>query len=56
MIKTIDIYDKNSQCTNVDKTRLELFAHKNRPYDSIPSTLAALTEHIYRAAFQAGWV
>ena len=49
-------YDKNSQCTNVDETRLELFAHKNRPYDSIPSTLAALTEHISRAAFQAGWV
>ena len=27
--KNIYIYDKNSQCTNVDETRLVLFAHKN---------------------------
>ena len=49
-------YDKSSQSTKVDEARLELFAHKNKPYDSIPPTLGALTQHILRAAYQAGWV
>ena len=49
-------YDNSSQSTNVDEARLELFVHINKPYDSIPPTLGALTQHILRAAYQAGWV
>ena len=47
-------YDKSSQLTKVDEAWLDLFAHKNKPYDSIPPTLGALTQHILRAAYQAG--
>src|SRR6218665_2574319 len=32
-----------------------LFTKKNRPYDKIPPTRAALLQHVLRAAYQAGY-
>ncbi|KAJ7371262.1 hypothetical protein OS493_027378 [Desmophyllum pertusum] len=43
-----------AQTTGVDEARLDLFARKQRPYNSIPPTQAALREHAKRAAYQAG--
>ena len=43
-----------SAATGVDEARLHMFASKQRPYDSIPPTQAALREHAKRAAYQAG--
>ena len=38
----------------VDEARQELFAQKQRSYDAIPPTHAALREHTKCAAYQAG--
>ncbi|KAJ7376705.1 hypothetical protein OS493_033328 [Desmophyllum pertusum] len=46
--------DRSSATTGVDEARLDLFARKQRPYNSIPPTQAALREHAKRAAYQAG--
>ena len=48
------MYDRSSATTGVDEARLDLFAHKQRPYNSIPPTQAALREHAKRVAYQAG--
>lgn len=48
------MYDRSSAATGVDEARLDLFARKQRPYNSIPPTQAALREHAKRAAYQAG--
>ena len=48
------MYDRSSAATSVDEARLDLFARKQRPYNSIPPTRAALREHAKRAAYQAG--
>ena len=48
------MYDRSSAATDVDEARLHMFARKQRPYDSIPPTQAALREHAKRAAYQAG--
>lgn len=48
------MYDRSSSSTNVNEARLDLFARKQRTYESIPPTQAALKEHVKRAAFQAG--
>ena len=50
------MYDRSSAATSVNDARLHLFARKQRPYDAIPPTSAALKEHIKRAAYQAGAV
>ena len=52
------MYDRSSTCTTckVDEARFDLFARKQRAYDAIPPTQAALKEHIKRAVFQAGHV
>lgn len=50
------LYDRGSSCTEVNMARLDLFARKQRAYDSIPPTSAALKEHCKRATFQAGYV
>lgn len=50
------LYDRSSSCVRVNETRLDLFARKQRAYDSIPPTRAALKEHVKRAAFQAGHI
>ena len=43
------MYDRSSSLTDIDAVRLVMFAHKQRSYDSIPPTRAALTEHAKRA-------
>ena len=48
------MYDRSSAATGVDEARLDLFARKQRAYNSIPPTQAALREHSKRAAYQAG--
>ncbi len=48
------MYDRSSAATGVDEARLHMFARKQRPYDSIPPTQAALREHAKRTAYQAG--
>ena len=40
--------------TGVNDARLELFARKQRSFDSIPPTKAALLEHSKRAVYQSG--
>ena len=40
----------------MSEARLDLFAHKQHAYDSIPPTSGALKEHVKRAAFQAGHI
>ena len=48
------MYDRSSATDGVDEARLDLFARKQRSYDAIPPTSAALKEHAKRAAYQAG--
>ena len=48
------MYDRSSSACTVDEARLDLFARKDRSYNSIPPTRAALREHAKRAAYQAG--
>ena len=48
------MYDRSSAATGVDEARLDLFARKQRAYNSIPPTQAALVEHVKRASYQAG--
>ena len=48
------MYDRSSAAAGVDEARLDLFARKQRSYDSIPPTRAALKEHAKHAAYQAG--
>jgi hypothetical protein len=48
----VTMYDRSSPTTNVDATRLDMFARKERSYEAIPPTLAAL--HTKRAAYQVG--
>lgn len=48
------MYDRVSTATIVDEARLDLFVHKQRPYNSIPPTQATLREHAKHVAYQAG--
>ncbi|XP_046577345.1 uncharacterized protein LOC124285203 [Haliotis rubra] len=48
------MYDRSSTVDGVDEARLDLFARKQRPYEAIPPTRAALIQHAKRAAYQAG--
>ena len=50
------MYDRYSTAATVDEARLDMFARKQRPYESIPPTRAALLQHTRRAAYQAGCV
>ena len=52
----ITMYDKNSTMDKVDEARLDLFARKQRSYDAIPPTSAALIQHVKRSAYQAGCI
>jgi len=47
------MYDRSSDVTTVNEERLDLFARKQRPYDSIPLTQAVLKEHAKRASYEA---
>ena len=53
---TVLMYDKSSETKSVNESRLELFARMQRPYDAIPTTQGALTQHVRRAVYQAGYV
>ena len=48
------MYDRCSAATSVHEARLNLFACKQRPYNSIPPTQSALKEHVKHVAYQAG--
>lgn len=50
------MYDRSSTATTVNEARLDMVARKQRPYEAIPPTRAALLQHTRRAAFQAGCV
>src|SRR6218665_873316 len=50
------LYYRSSSESNVDSARRNLFTQKNRPYDKIPPTRAALFQHVLRAAYQAGYI
>ena len=50
------MYDKSCSAESVDDARMELFARKQRAYQSIPPTKAALIQHIKRASYQAGCI
>ena len=52
----ITMYDRSSSLTDIDAVRLDMFARKQRSYDSIPPTRAALTEQTKRAIYQAGCI
>ena len=55
-IFTVLAYDRSSSETSVDAGRRHLFAQKNRPYDSIRPTRAALFQHVQRSVYQAGFI
>ena len=48
------MYDRSSSTNDVNEARLDLFARKQKPYNAIPPSKAALTEHVKRAVLQAG--
>jgi hypothetical protein len=49
------LQDRSSSSTNkVNDASLDLFARKQRPYNGIPPSGAALVEHIKRSVLQAG--
>ena len=52
----IIMYDRSSSATDIDSVRLDKFAHKQKSYDAIPLTNAALEYHIKRASYQASCI
>ena len=52
----VTMYDRSSSTVAVGDARLELFARKQRSYDAILPTRAALVQHIRRAAYQAACI
>ena len=52
----VHMYDRSSSTECVDEARLELFSRKQRSYEAIPPTRAALVQHIRRAAYQSGCI
>ena len=50
------MYDRSTSAADIDSVRLDLFARKQRSYDAIPPTQAALKQHTKRAAYQAGCI
>ena len=52
----VTMYDRSSSTVAVGDARLELFARKQRFYDAILPTRAALVQHIRRAAYQAACI
>ena len=48
------MYNRSSISMKVKETSLDLFARKQRPYNNIPSSRAAVVEHIKRSVLQAG--
>ena len=52
----ITMYDRSCHATDIDAVRLDMFARKQRSYDTIPPSRAALFQHTKRAAYQAGCI
>ena len=52
----IVLYSKTCSVSRVNEARKILFAHGNRHIENIPPTVAALTQHVKRAVYQAGHV
>ena len=50
------MYDRSSTVSCVNDAQLELFARKQRSFQSIPPTQAALVQHSKRAAYQAACI
>ena len=50
------MYDRSSSTESVDAAGFKLFARKQRPYNAIPPTQAALVQHIRRAAYQSACI
>ena len=50
------MYDKTSNCLDVNSCRRNLFVKRGRAMDALPPTSAALLQHSFRAAYQAGHV
>ena len=47
------MYDRTSECLEVNEARKQLFIQKSRTLETIPPTKAALEQHIKRASYQA---
>ena len=47
------MYDRTSQCLEVNEARKQLFIQKSRTLENIPPTKATLEQHIKRATYQA---
>jgi hypothetical protein len=47
------MYDRSTSAADIDSVRLDLFARKQRSYDAIPPTQAALKQLTKSAAHQA---
>ena len=47
------MYDRTSECLEVNEARKQLFIQKSRTLETIPPIKAALEEHIKRASYQA---
>jgi len=52
----VTMYDRSSATDSIDVARLELLSRKQRSYDVIPPTQAALIQHNKRAVYQAGCI
>ena len=52
----ITMYDRFSEATEIGAVRLDMFARKQRSYEAVPPTQAAVVQHIKRAAYQAGCI
>ena len=46
------MYDRTSECVEVNEARKQLFIQKSRTLENIPPTKAALEQHIKRARYQ----
>ena len=52
----IQMYDKESSDSSVNKARQTLFTQKGREIENIPPTKDALRQHVLRTGYQAGHV
>ena len=47
------MYDRTSECLEVNEARKQLFIQKSRTLETIPPAKAALEQHIKRVSYQA---
>jgi hypothetical protein len=47
------LYDRTSECTDLDSARKQLFTKKNRTLEHLPPTSNAFEQHVKRTVFQA---